>query len=178
MNYAFKNIYAALGPSGIQPYLSGIENVVTYKLVTGVDAFDPARGAGAGRAFGTGIFHIYTADQAQVCSGEALGTRPIPQKALVGEYRISGAVIDYDQIAVPGFQDSWRSCSGEGRHDFSQQFTDFLVQNNYIPANVIGAAWTSVSGELLGIGGKVFGITATGEPYIYFQRAYDYPRTA
>jgi hypothetical protein len=178
MSYDFQNIYAALGPSGIQPFLTTADNILTYKLVTGVDTFDPARGAGPGRAYDASIFHIYTTDQVQVCSGEVLGTGPLPQKAIVGEYRISGSVLDYGRITLPGFQESWRSCSGEGRHEFSQQFTNFLTQNHYMATGVIGAVWTSVSGELLGVGGRVYAITATGAPYISFQRAYDYPRTA
>ena len=177
MNYEFPGIYAALGESGVQPYLTMVENLRTYKLVTGVDAFDPYRGAGPGRAFDTGIFHIYTADQIQVCSGEALGNRPAPQKAIVGEYLISGTFLDYDGIRVPGFQDVWGACSGERRHDFSQQFTSFLLQQGCIPTGAIGATWTSFSGKLLGIGGRVYAVTVTGEPHVVYQCSYDYPRT-
>jgi|SRR5579862_2084281 len=174
MDCDFQRIYAELCQSGVEPLLTQVKSLTTYKLVTGVDEFDPYRGASPGRAFGPDIFHIYTTDSTQVCSGEVLGTSPVPQNAIIGEYLISGEFLDYDRITVSGFQESWRAYSGERRHDFSQRFTDFLLLHDYIPSRVIGATWTSVSGKLLDISGRVYGVTVTGEQHVIYQRSHSY----
>ena len=178
MSHDYAGLYASLGPSGLMPFLTPVEGIPTFKLVLNTDHFDPYRGAGAGRAYPPGYSHIYTADRIDVCSGEALGSAPPPSKAMVEEYRVSGSFVDIDQIVVPGFQDAWRACSGERRHDFSQQFTHYLHQNGYFPSGAIGFTWTSVSGQALGIGGRCYATTVTGEPHVVFQSSSAYPKSA
>lgn len=176
MNYNFDRIYADLGPSGISSILTSVENEITYRLVTGVDSIDKYRGSAAGRAYGDEIYHIYTADRINVCSGEVLGTSPVPPKSSVVEYLVSGNFIDYDKILDPNFQESWRSCSGEQRHDFSQEFTRYLVSRGDVPERVTGSVWTSIIGETLGIGGRCYSIIASGEPHVIFKGSYKYPQ--
>jgi hypothetical protein len=176
MSYDFDRIYSEFGSSGIAPFLTGIENLHTYKLVTGVASIDPYRPSAAGRAYGDDFYHIYTADRIDVCSGEVLGTSPVPPKSLIGDYTLSGVFLDYDRVTVPGFQEPWRSCSGEQRHDFSQEFTRYLAERGVIPSGAIGSVWTSISGEALGIGGRCYGITASGAPHVIYNGSYEYPQ--
>jgi len=175
MEVNFDKIYGAFGASGIEPFLNTVENQLTYKLVTGVEKVDPFRGSSAGRGYGHDIFHIYTADRRDVCSGEVLGRAPIPPKSLVAEYLVSGVLLDYDRINVPGFQDNWRACSGEQRHDFPQNFTRYLVERRAIGPKIIGSVWNSVSGEVLGISGRCYGLTVTGDPNVIYKGSYKYP---
>lgn len=163
---------------GLAPFVLNVKNQLTYRLVTGVAAIDPYRGSAGGRAYSDDIYHIYTADRIDVCSGEVLGCAPVPPNSLVGEYLISGHFIDYDRIPSPGFQELWRGCSGEQRHDFSQAFTRFLISRDVMPHNVIGGVWTSISGEALGIGGRCYGITASGEPHVRLVASFEYPQSS
>lgn len=175
VNLNFDAIYQQLGPSGILPHLIPIQNKTTYKIVTGASSIDPYRGSAPGRVYDKNIYHIYTADKTAVCSGEAVGSGAIPEGSLIGEYLLSGTFIDYDQIAVPGFQEQWRACAGTGRHVFSQQFTSYLIANGLMPENVCGSTWTTVSGAALGIAGRCYGVTASGSPHVRFLKSYPYP---
>jgi hypothetical protein len=175
VNIDFDAIYPQLGHRGILPHLIPVENQITYKLVTGASSIDPYRGSAPGRAYGENIYHIYTAEKIAVCSGETVGGGAIPEGSLIGEYRLSGTFIDYDQITVPGFQEQWRACVGTSRHIFSQQFTSYLITKGLMPEDVCGSTWTTVSGATLGIAGRCYGVTASGAPHVQFLSSYPYP---
>jgi hypothetical protein len=63
-----------------------VNNVLTYKLVTGADTYDPYRKSGPGRGYGTGIYHYYVTDSIDCCSGEVLGSGSLPPQSQIGEY--------------------------------------------------------------------------------------------
>lgn len=117
----------------------------------------------------------YAADRLSITSGEVVGNDAIPDRSRVGEYWISGLMVNWDRIPSADFQDLWREASGEDRYSFSQQFTNYLISSGYIPANTIGSMWASVSGQRLGISGRCYALTVTGEPYVVFRKDYPYP---
>lgn len=169
MSHDYQRFYEALGGSGIAPYIVDVATITTFRIVTGTASIDPLRGSGPGRADDASRFHIYTSDQILVCSGEVVGRGPIPSPAVIGQYQISGHYVDYDKIGVPGFQDLWRSTSGEAKHEFSQGFTNFLVTRGHLPSGVVGSVWTSLSGLALGISGRCFSTNVTGAPFCVYQ---------
>jgi len=172
MSYDYQKFYDALGDSGIAPYVVDVPITTTFRLVTGTESIDPSRGSGPGRSEDASRFHIYTSDQILVCSGEVVGSGQIAQPAVIGQYQISGHYVDYDKIQVTGFQDLWRSTTGEAKYEFSQGFTNFLVAGRYLPSGVVGSVWTSLSGQALGIPGRCFSTNVTGAPYCVYLGSY------
>jgi hypothetical protein len=166
MSFNYQNFFDSM-KSGIDPYVVDVQPTITYKLVTGQNSIDPYRGSSAGRVYDK-QFHIYTSELILLCSGEVLGKNPLPEKSLIGEYRLSGKYIDYDKIDDPTFQNLWRKTTGEDRHEFSQGFTNFLMSWNHVPADVVGSIWTSVSGQAFGITGRNFATTQIGAPHFEF----------
>lgn len=172
MTYDYQKFYDVLGGSGMAHCVVDVPATTTYRLVTGAPSYDPYRGSGPGRANDASHFHIYTSDQLLVCSGEVLGRSAMPSQAFIGEYRVSGHYVDYDRIQDAEFQALWRKTIGEEKHEFSQGFTRFLVTGGHLPSGVVGCVWTSLSGQALGISGRCFSTTETGDHHCVYQKHY------
>jgi hypothetical protein len=168
----YETAYKALGPDGLSFAIENISNATTFKLVTGVDYFDPYRPSAPGRGYGAEFRTIFLADNPLTASGEVIPNIPVPQESILGQYLISGDVINFGKIGDSRFQQLWRSRSEADRHGFSQGFTSWLRANNLIPKNVIGGSWRSVGCEAVGRTGTCYGIHVTGEKYIQFMTTY------
>ena len=171
----YKNAYRHLGSEGLDAVIEDVPNATTFKLITGEKFFNPARPSRAGRGFGEDFLTIYLADTPMTASGETIPNLAVPADSILGEYLISGHMINFDRIGDEEFQRRWRAWDEPDKHEFSQGFSSWLRERDLIPEDVIGGSWRSISCEQLGLEGRCYCVTVSGEKYMQFQREYGPP---